>query len=156
MSKDKNFKYFIVSKECLELTEPIEESIRERNQSNKNSKNFTKDFWIINLEKISSNIITYKFFKNSQIYKKLSNLYLNKKLNKNLNGFILIISSDKIFIDWMNLKIPNLEIFKEDLNKIEKLYSVNFENSVGISYDSKLIKNLIKRDDIWDNSKSLI
>jgi len=156
MSKDKNFKYFIVSKECLELTEPIEESIRERNQSNKNSKNFTKDFWIINLEKISSNIITYKFFKNSQIYKKLSNLYLNKKLNKTLNGFILIISSDKIFIDWMNLKIPNLEIFKEDLNKIEKLYSVNFENSVGISYDSKLIKNLIKRDDIWDNSKSLI
>ena len=156
MSKDKNFKYFIVSKECLELTEPIEESIRERNQSNKNSKNFTKDFWIINLEKISPNIITYKFFKNSQIYKKLSNLYLNKKLNKNLNGFILIISSDKIFIDWMNLKIPNLEIFKEDLNKIEKLYSVNFENSVGISYDSKLIKNLIKRDDIWDNSKSLI
>jgi hypothetical protein len=86
----------------------------------------------------------------------LSNLYLNKKLNKNLNGFILIISSDKVFIDWMNLKIPNLEIFKEDLNKIEKLYSVNFENSVGISYDSKLIKNLIKRDDIWDNSKSLI
>jgi len=156
MSKDKNFKYFIVSKECLELTEPIEESIRERNQSNKNSKNFTKDFWIINLEKISPNIITYKFFKNSQIYKKLSNLYLNKKLNKTLNGFILIISSDKIFIDWMNLKIPNLEIFKEDLNKIEKLYSVNFENSVGISYDSKLIKNLIKRDDIWDNSKSLI
>ena len=156
MSKDKNFKYFIVSKECLELTEPIEESIRERNQSNKNSKNFTKDFWIINLEKISPNIITYKFFKNSQIYKKLSNLYLNKKLNKNLNGFILIISSDKIFIDWMNLKIPNLEIFKEDLNKIEKLYSVNFENSVGISYDSKLIKNLINRDDIWDNSKSLI
>jgi len=156
MNKDKNFKYFIVSKECLELTEPIEESIRERNQSNKNSKNFTKDFWIINLEKISPNIITYKFFKSSQIYKKLSNLYLNKKLNKNLNGFILIISSDKIFIDWMNLKIPNLEIFKEDLNKIEKLYSVNFENSVGISYDSKLIKNLIKRDDIWDNSKSLI
>jgi hypothetical protein len=156
MNKDKNFKYFIVSKECLELTEPIEESIRERNQSNKNSKDLTKDFWIINLEKISSNLIIYKFFKNSQIYKKLSNLYLNKKLNKNLNGFILIISSDKIFIDWMNLKIPNLEIFEEDFNNIKKLYSVNFENSVGISYTSKLIKNVIKRDDIWDNSKSLI
>ena len=56
----------------------------------------------------------------------------------------------------MNLKIPNLEIFEEDFNNIKKLYSVNFENSVGISYTSKLIKNVIKRDDIWDNSKSLI
>ena len=40
MKSEKKFDYFIVSKELLEFTEPIEESLRERNQSVKNSNKF--------------------------------------------------------------------------------------------------------------------
>ena len=160
MKSEKKFDYFIVSKELLEFTEPIEESLRERNQSVKNSNKFFKDFWIINLEEIfhykNEKDTIYKTFKNSEIYKKLEIFYLNKKLSKNLKGFVLIISSDKIFVDWMNLKIPDLEKFDDIFTNLRILESKRLENVIGISGNGKFVNKLIKKDQIWDNSRFYI
>jgi len=160
MKSEKKFDYFIVSKELLEFTEPIEESLRERNQSLKNSNKFFKDFWVINLEEIfhykNEKDTIYQTFKNSEIYKKLEIFYLNKKLSKNLKGFVLIISSDKIFVDWMNLKIPDLEKFDNIFTNLKMLQSKTFENVIGISGNGKFVSKLIKKDQIWDNSRYYI
>jgi len=158
---DKNkFDYFIVSKQVLESTEPIEEFLRERNESVKNSNALFKDFWVINLEEIFvknyKNSIIYKTFKDSKIYKKLEIFYLNKKLSKTLKGFVLIITSDKIFLDWMNLKIPDLEIFENIFLNLNKTLSKNINTVIGISGNGNFVKELIKKDEIWENSKSYI
>ena len=158
---DKNkFDYFIVSKQVLESTEPIEEFLRERNESVKNSNPLFKDFWVINLEEIFvknyNDSIIYKTFKDSKIYKKLEIFYLNKKLSKTLKGFVLIITSDKIFLDWMNLKIPDLEIFQNIFLNLNKTLSININTVIGISGNGNFVKELIKKDEIWENSKSYI
>ena len=156
----KKFDYFIVSKQVLESTEPIEEFLRERNESVKNSNPLFKDFWVINLEEIFvknyNNSIIYKTFKNSKIYKKLEIFYLNKKLSKTLKGFVLIITSDKIFLDWMNLKIPDLEIFQNIFVNLNNTISKNINTVIGISGNGNFVKELIKKDEIWENSKSYI
>ena len=119
-----------------------------------------KDFWVINLEEIFvnnyKNSIIYKTFKDSKIYKKLEIFYLNKKLSKNLKGFVLIITSDKIFLDWMNLKIPDLEIFQNIFLNLNKTMSKNINTVIGISGNGNFVKELIKKDEIWENSKSYI
>ena len=156
----KKFDYFIVSKQVLESTEPIEEFLRERNESVKNSNPLFKDFWVINLEEIFvknyNDSIIYKTFKDSKIYKKLEIFYLNKKLSKTLKGFVLIITSDKIFLDWMNLKIPDLEIFQNIFLNLNKTLSKNINTVIGISGNGNFVKELIKKDEIWENSKSYI
>jgi len=156
----KKFDYFIVSKQVLESTEPIEEFLRERNESVKNSNPLFKDFWVINMEEIFvknyNDSIIYKTFKNSKIYKKLEIFYLNKKLSKNLKGFVLIITSDKIFLNWMNLKIPDLEIFKNIFVNLNNTISKNINTVIGISGNGNFVKELIKKDEIWENSKSYI
>jgi len=156
----KKFDYFIVSKQVLELTEPIEEFLRERNESVKNSNPLFKDFWVINLEEIFvknyNDSIIYRTFKNSKIYKKLEIFYLNKKLSKTLKGFVLIITSDKIFLDWMNLKIPDLEIFQNIFVNLNNTTSKNINTVIGISGNGNFVKELIKKDEIWENSKSYI
>ena len=156
----KKFDYFIVSKQVLESTEPIEEFLRERNESVKNSNPLFKDFWVINLEEIFvknyNDSIIYRTFKNSKIYKKLEIFYLNKKLSKTLKGFVLIITSDKIFLNWMNLKIPDLEIFKNIFVNLNNTISKNINTVIGISGNGNFVKELIKKDEIWENSKSYI
>ena len=160
MNEGKKIEYFLVSKNFLELTEPIEETIRERNQSFKNSSKFFKDFWIINLEEIfitdKITSIISKAFSKSKVYKKLNYLFFKNKLDAKKKGFIIVVSSDKIFVDWMNLKIPNLEKFNNIFTNQNKTYSANIDNIVGISGSDKFVRELIKKVEIWENSKSYI
>ena len=160
MDQNKNIEYFLVSKSFLELTEPIEETIRERNQSFKNSSKFFKDFWIINLEEISINekitSVISKAFSKSKIYDKLNYLFFKNKLNTDKKGFIIVVSSDKIFVDWMNLKIPNLEKFNNIFTNQNRTYSADIDNIVGISGSDKFVKELIKKEEIWENCRSYI
>jgi hypothetical protein len=160
MSEDQKIEYFLVSKSFLELTEPIEETIRERNQSFKNSSKFFKDFWIINLEEIfvteQITSLISKAFSVSKVYEKLNYLFFKNKINKKTKGFILVVSSDKIFIDWMNLKIPNLEKFNNIFTNQNRTYSANITDIVGISGSDRFLKELVKKEEIWENSKSYI
>ena len=160
MDQNKNIEYFLVSKSFLELTEPIEETIRERNQSFKNSSKFFKDFWIINLEEISINekitSVISKAFSKSKVYDKLNYLFFKNKLNTDKKGFIIVVSSDKIFVDWMNLKIPNLEKFNNIFTNQNRTYSADIDNIVGISGSDKFVRELIKKEEIWENCRSYI
>lgn len=163
MSVKKNFDFFIVSKALFELTEPIEESIRERNQTAKNSSDLLKDFWVINSDQIDNvegqNSVIYETFKLSKIYKKLESLYFLKTISKINQGFIIIISTNQIFVDWMNLKIPNLEKLNNlfgDSKSILYDFKNSSENIIGISGKGKILKQLIKKDELWEGSRSLI
>ena len=160
MDQNKKIEYFLVSKSFLELTEPIEETIRERNQSFKNSSKFFKDFWIINLEEISINekitSVISKAFSKSKVYDKLNYLFFKNKLNTDKKGFIIVVSSDKIFVDWMNLKIPNLEKFNNIFTNQNRTYSADIDNIVGISGSDKFVRELIKKEEIWENCRSYI
>jgi hypothetical protein len=160
MDQNKKIEYFLVSKSFLELTEPIEETIRERNQSFKNSSKFFKDFWIINLEEISINekitSVISKAFSKSKVYDKLNYLFFKNKLNTDKKGFIIVVSSDKIFVDWMNLKIPNLEKFNNIFTNKNRTYSADIDNIVGISGSDKFVRELIKKEEIWENCRSYI
>ena len=160
MNEGKKIEYFLVSKNFLELTEPIEEIIRERNQSFKNSSKFFKDFWIINLEEIfitdKITSIISKAFSKSKVYDKLNYLFFKNKLDAKKKGFIIVVSSDKIFVDWMNLKIPNLEKFNNIFTNQNRTYSGNIDNIVGISGSDKFVRELIKKEEIWENSRSYI
>jgi hypothetical protein len=62
----KQLNYFIVSNELISTTEPIEESLRERNQSLQKTDEFRSDFWVINSKDIIKNDSNlYNSFKNS-------------------------------------------------------------------------------------------
>ena len=154
----KQLNYFIVSNELISKTEPIEESLRERNQSLQKNDEFKTDFWVIN----SKNIIKSDFescnsFKNSIIFKKLESIFLSNFSNLNSKNFTIILTTNKIFIDWINLKIPNLELFKNIFtNNIFKVSELNIETSIGFSGLGKFNKELIKKDEIWLNSKYFI
>ena len=68
----------------------------------------------------------------------------------------IIKQSDKIFLDWMNLKIPDLEIFENIFLNLNKTLSKNINTVIGISGNGNFVKELIKKDEIWENSKSYI
>jgi hypothetical protein len=154
----KKLNYFIVSNEFISTTEPIEESLRERNQSLKKTDEFRTDFWVINSKDIIKNDYNlYNFFKNSIIFKKLQSIFYSKFSNLDSKNFTIIFTTNKIFIDWINLKIPNLELNKNLFtNKIFKISQSNIENIIGISGLGNFNKELIKKDEIWLNSKYFI
>ena len=154
----KKLNYFIVSNELISTTEPIEESLRERNQSLQKTDEFRTDFWVINSKDIIKNDYNlYNFFKNSIIFKKLQSIFYSKFSNLDSKNFTIIFTTNKIFIDWINLKIPNLELNKNLFtNKIFKISQSNIENIIGISGLGNFNKELIKKDEIWLNSKYFI
>ena len=154
----KKLNYFIVSNELISTTEPIEESLRERNQSLQKTDEFRTDFWVINSKDIIKNDCNlYNFFKNSIIFKKLQSIFYSKFSNLDNKNFTIIFTTNKIFIDWINLKIPNLELNKNLFtNKIFKISESNIENVIGISGLGNFNKELIKKNEIWLNSKYFI
>ena len=154
----KELNYFIVSNELISTTEPIEESLRERNQSLQKTDEFRNDFWVINSKDIiTNNSNLYNSFKNSIIFKKLRFIFYSKFSNLDNKNFTIIFTTNRIFIDWINLKIPNLELNKNLFtDKIFKISESNIENVIGISGLGKFNKELIKKDEIWLNSKYFI
>jgi hypothetical protein len=154
----KQLNYFIVSNELISTTEPIEESLRERNQSLQKTDEFRSDFWVINSKDIiKNNSNLYNSFKNSIIFKKLRFIFYSKFSNLDNKNFTIIFTTNRIFIDWINLKIPNLELNKNLFtDKIFKISESNIENVIGISGLGKFNKELIKKDEIWLNSKYFI
>ena len=154
----KELNYFIVSNELISTTEPIEESLRERNQSLQKIDEFRSDFWVINSKDIIKNDYNlYNSFKNSIIFKKLQSIFYSKFLNLDNKNFTIIFTTNKIFIDWINLKIPNLELNKNLFtNKIFKISQSDIENVIGISGLGNFNKELIRKDEIWLNSKYFI
>ena len=154
----KELNYFIVSNELISTTEPIEESLRERNQSLQKIDEFRSDFWVINSKDIiKNNYNLYNSFKNSIIFKKLQSIFYSKFLNLDNKNFTIIFTTNKIFIDWINLKIPNLELNKNLFtNKIFKISQSDIENVIGISGLGNFNKELIRKDEIWLNSKYFI
>jgi hypothetical protein len=154
----KELNYFIISNELISRTEPIEESLRERNQSLQKTDEFTNDFWVVNSKDVMKNHSNlYNFFKNSTIFKKLQFIFYSKFSNLENKNFTIIFTTNKIFIDWINLKIPNLELNKNLFtDKIFKISKLNIENVMGISGLGKFSKELIKKDEIWLDSKYFI
>ena len=154
----KELNYFIVSNELISTTEPIEESLRERNQSLQKTDEFRNDFWVINSKDImTNNSNLYNSFKNSIIFKKLRFIFYSKFSNLDNKNFTIIFTTNRIFIDWINLKIPNLELNKNLFtNKIFKISKSNIESVIGISGLGNFNKKLIKKDEIWLNSKYFI
>jgi hypothetical protein len=154
----KELNYFIISNELISTTEPIEESLRERNQSLQKTDEFTNDFWVISSKDVMKNDSNlYNSFKNSIIFKKLQFIFYSKFSNLNNKNFTIIFTTNKIFIDWINLKIPNLELSKNLFtDKIFKISESNIENVIGISGLGKFSKKLIKKDEIWLDSKYFI
>jgi hypothetical protein len=99
----------------------------------------------------------YNSFKNSIIFKKLRFIFYSKFSNLDNKNFTIIFTTNRIFIDWINLKIPNLELNKNLFtDKIFKISESNIENVIGISGLGKFNKELIKKDEIWLNSKYFI
>jgi len=154
----KELNYFIISNELISTTEPIEESLRERNQSLQKTNEFTNDFWVISSKHVMKNDSNlYNSFKNSIIFKKLQFIFYSKFSNLDNKNFTVIFTTNKIFIDWINLKIPNLELNKNLFtDKIFKISESNIENVIGISGLGKFSKELIKKDEIWLDSKYFI
>jgi hypothetical protein len=146
----KELNYFIVSNELISTTEPIEESLRERNQSLQKNDEFKTDFWVINSKNIIKNDFElYNSFKNSIIFKKLQSTFFSNFSNLNTKNFTVILTTNKIFIDWINLKIPNLTENKRyellfAFNKIrkefrnEKIFIMFILNFVFLSLDDSL------------------
>lgn len=154
----KELNYLIISNELISTTEPIEESLRERNQSLQKNDEFKTDFWVINSKSITKNDSElYNSFKNSIIFKKLQSIFFSNFSNLNTKNFTVILTTNKIFIDWINLKIPNLELFKNIFtNNIFKISELNIETVIGFCGLGKFNKELIKKDEIWLNSKYFI
>jgi hypothetical protein len=144
----KKLNYFIVSNELISTTEPIEESLRERNQSLQKTDEFRIDFWVVNCKDIiKDNYNSYNCFKKSIIFKKLQSIFHSKFSNLNNKNFTIIFTTNKIFIDWINLKIPNLELNKNLFtDKIFKISEANIENIIGMSGLGNFNKELIKED----------
>lgn len=77
----KELNYFIVSNELISTTEPIEESLRERNQSLQKTDEFRSDFWVIHSKDIIKNDSNlYNSFKKFYYLQKITIYFLFKIL----------------------------------------------------------------------------
>jgi hypothetical protein len=74
--------------------EPIEEILRER-MNFYNSNNKSIDFWILN---------SFDEVKN-QVYEE------ELKILNMLGNYVIVVSTDKNFIDWLHLRFPNSRKF---------------------------------------------
>jgi hypothetical protein len=105
--------YLLTNKNVIFEKEPIEEIFRERiNYYICNKK--TIDFWILN---------SIETIKNKIFSKELKNL-------NNTENYIFIISTNKNFIEWLNLRFKNsIKFYKE----IKNITPFGKENRLQIS-----------------------
>jgi hypothetical protein len=104
-NKEKNIYFLCVNKELLIKNEAIEEFIRERNNYYI-IENKKVNFWISNNSTFLLNNYIFFILQNTEFYK-----FICKKLNKKLifSDFSFIFSTDKKFIEWVNLRLGYLE-----------------------------------------------
>jgi hypothetical protein len=141
---NKEYHYLLMSQEDLLQNEVIEEILRERTNSYivQNKKN---DFWIL---------ISPNFVKNPDIYLKIkeTNFYKQKKIslidsNQKNEFYASIISSNKEFIIWLNLRLGYFEDLQtfSDKKQLNPNYTSNgIYGKLDISKDSSFKKDLFK------------
>lgn len=120
------FHYLLMSNSEFLRDNVLEEVLRER-AAYYLAKNKKQDFWVIKSPKFLSHSKILKEFRNTNFFKQ-----------KKSQNYYAIVSSDKVFIDWLALRIGYFEsLFATDKSKIGK-FTIN-----GISGNTSLINPLI-------------
>ncbi len=120
------FHYLLMSSSEFLKDNVLEEVLRER-AAYYLAKNRKQDFWVIKSPKFLSHSKILKEFRNTIFFKQ-----------KKSQNYYALVSSDKVFIDWLALRIGYFEsLCGPDKSKIGKL-SIN-----GILGNTKLINPLI-------------
>jgi hypothetical protein len=132
--------YLLFDQKLFFENETIEELLRER-ANYYNSKGKFLDFWLLP----SPKFVDDKNFSNNL---KLTNYYKEKSISyinfKNRNFFIALVSTNKEFINWMELRIGYFEVYNQPLNKKDV-------NSNGIKGEIKSLNQ-----DIFNFNEKLI
>ena len=131
-----NLNYFCLPFNSLEFTEPLEELLRERNTFMKISEESNNKFWVFITKKLPNKLLSSKS--------------VQKLLKKSVNftsdstRFLIVITNDEIFKNWLKLKFPDLF----EVNTILPLSELNgFYGSVKDGESNSFLnysKNLLK------------
>jgi len=137
--------YIIMTQENLLKNQVLEELLREKSNNYQINKQ-QKDFWILNSPNFIDKLNLNEKIKNSNFYKN----------NKN-NYFSSLISLDKKYIQWIELRLGYFENIK-DLNVIQSkqfvsdgiIGSIELENNLDLlilnENKLKLDSNLISKE----------
>ena len=132
--------YIIMTQESLLKNQVLEELLREKSNNYQVNKQ-QKDFWILNSPNFINKLNLSEKIKNSNFYK-------NNK-NKN-NHFSCLISLDKKYIQWIELRLGYFENIK-DLNdlQLKKFVSDGIIGSIDLDINQNLFileENKLKID----------
>jgi len=109
-----NIYYYVLFDQKLFFeNETIEELLRER-ANYYNSKGKFVDFWLLPSPEFVNDKNFLDDLKLTNYYKEKSISYINFK---NRNFFIALVSTNKEFINWMELRIGYFETYNQPLNK---------------------------------------
>ena len=124
----KNIYFLILPTKFLLEDETLEEIFRERNNYYV-SQNKKFNFWISKESNLLTNNFLIKSFEKTCFYLK------NKKNIKNLSrDFSIIYSDDKVFIDWLKLRIGYCETLLNIFFYQEKIVNYKIENNLNFEY----------------------
>jgi hypothetical protein len=127
--------YILMSQEEMFKNEVIEEILRERTNYYI-SKNKIIDFWLT----LCPNFLNIEEIENTNFFKKEK---LKKKSIDDKFFYSLLISSNKEFINWVQLRIG----FFEKIGKMNEMNDIFKSNGIYGIYDYKVDKNLLPLSD---------
>ena len=132
--------YIIMTQEGLLKNQVLEELLREKSNNYQVNKQ-PKDFWILNSPNFINKLNLSEKIKNSNFY--------NNNKNKN-NHFSCLISLDKKYIQWIELRLGYFENIK-DLNILnsQKFVSDGIVGSIDLEENSSIFvlnENKLKID----------
>lgn len=136
--KNMNSYYYLVmtQKDLLE-NQGIEEILRER-ATHYSMKKRPRDFWVLVSPKFIYSPLILKQIENSNFYSQKKNL-LSSSLLKNLDFYAALVSLDKDFINWMQVRLGAFEILGD--NQQEKTKNSKFDGVRGEFSQTSLIQN---------------
>ena len=129
--------YLVMTQKDLLENQGIEEILRER-ANYYSMKKRPRDFWVLVSPKFIYSPAILKQIQNSNFYSQKKKLLSSPLLN-NLDFYAALVSLDKDFINWMQVRLGAFEILGE--NKQEKTKDTKFDGVRGEFTKNSLIEN---------------
>ncbi len=131
----KTYYYILMTQEMLFKNQVLEELLREKSNNYQTNK-LQRDFWILTSPNFIKNFNLINQIKNSNFYKDNKN---------NLEYLCSIVSSDKKYIQWIELRLGYFEDIK-NINSKNYYTSDGISGSFEINNENILIENKLKID----------
>ncbi len=132
-----SYYYLVMTQKDLLKNQGIEEILRER-ATYYSMKKRPRDFWVLVSPKFIYSPLILKQIQNSNFYSQKKNLLSSSLLN-NLDFYGALVSLDKDFINWMQVRFGAFEILGD--NKQEKTKETKFDGVRGEFSETSLIHN---------------